>query len=142
MRIVSGMRPTGKLHIGHLLGALRNWKALQDDGKNECFFFVADWHALTTNYEHSVNLGWDLTPARRVPATMPTTLDGKVLCVGLLLTSLRSCPDPRCVLTRRLHTPKNGRMQDRLPIGGRRQPGNAEAVRRQLAGLPLDKVNV
>jgi tryptophanyl-tRNA synthetase len=50
MRIVSGMRPTGKLHLGHLLGALRNWHALQEKSGNECFFFVADWHALTTNY--------------------------------------------------------------------------------------------
>lgn len=50
MRVVSGMRPSGKLHIGHLLGALNNWKKLQAEGK-ECFFFVADWHALTTDYE-------------------------------------------------------------------------------------------
>jgi tryptophanyl-tRNA synthetase len=50
MRIVSGMRPTGKLHLGHLLGALRNWKSLQDKAENHCFFFIADWHALTTNY--------------------------------------------------------------------------------------------
>jgi tryptophanyl-tRNA synthetase len=48
-RIVSGVRPTGPLHLGHLLGALRNWIALQDD--NDCLFFVADWHALTTGYE-------------------------------------------------------------------------------------------
>ena len=43
------MRPSGKLHLGHLHGVLDNWKALQK--KYECFFFVADWHALTTNYE-------------------------------------------------------------------------------------------
>jgi tryptophanyl-tRNA synthetase len=49
MRIVSGSRPTGRLHLGHLLGALTNWLRLQDDG--ECFFFVADWHALTTGYQ-------------------------------------------------------------------------------------------
>lgn len=48
-RVVSGMRPTGGLHIGHLRGALQNWRRLQDDGE-ECFFFVADWHALTTDY--------------------------------------------------------------------------------------------
>lgn len=53
MRIVSGMRPTGKLHLGHLLGALRNWVALQDKKENECFFFVADWHALTTNFDET-----------------------------------------------------------------------------------------
>jgi len=42
------MRPTGKLHLGHLVGALRNWAALQDG--YECFYFVADWHALTSEY--------------------------------------------------------------------------------------------
>ena len=47
-RIVSGMRPTGKLHLGHLVGALENWASLQD--KYDCFYFVADWHALTSDY--------------------------------------------------------------------------------------------
>jgi tryptophanyl-tRNA synthetase len=49
MRIVSGSRPTGRLHLGHLLGALTNWRRLQEQA--ECFFFVADWHALTTGYK-------------------------------------------------------------------------------------------
>ncbi len=49
MRILSGVRPTGKPHIGNYIGALKNWKKLQDEG-HECFYFVADWHALTTNY--------------------------------------------------------------------------------------------
>ena len=48
-RVLSGMRPSGKLHLGHLHGVLSNWKRLQDT--YDCFFFVADWHALTTNYE-------------------------------------------------------------------------------------------
>jgi len=47
-RVLSGMRPTGKLHIGHYVGALQNWTRLQND--YDCFFFVADWHALTTDY--------------------------------------------------------------------------------------------
>jgi tryptophanyl-tRNA synthetase len=47
-RILSGMRPTGKLHLGNYVGALRNWVNLQDD--YDCFFFIADWHALTTDY--------------------------------------------------------------------------------------------
>jgi tryptophanyl-tRNA synthetase len=46
--VLSGMRPTGRLHLGHLHGALSNWVRLQDQA--ECFFFSADWHALTTNY--------------------------------------------------------------------------------------------
>ena len=48
-RILSGMRPTGKLHLGHLVGALDNWVRLQDD--YECFFMIADWHALMSEYE-------------------------------------------------------------------------------------------
>ena len=52
--IVSGARPTGLLHLGHLHGALRNWAALQDDYR--CFFFVADWHALTTDYQAPDNI--------------------------------------------------------------------------------------
>jgi tryptophanyl-tRNA synthetase len=47
-RVVSGMRPTGKLHLGHLVGALNNWASLQDT--YDCFYFVADWHALTSDY--------------------------------------------------------------------------------------------
>jgi len=44
------MRPTGRLHIGHFFGALENWVKLQNDPQHECFFFVADWHALTSDY--------------------------------------------------------------------------------------------
>jgi len=52
--ILSGMRPTGKLHLGHLVGALSNWIKFQDD--YDCLFMVADWHALMTEYEHPDNL--------------------------------------------------------------------------------------
>ncbi len=48
-RVVSGMRPTGSLHLGHFHGALKNWVKLQSE--YPCFFFVADWHALTTHYD-------------------------------------------------------------------------------------------
>jgi tryptophanyl-tRNA synthetase len=53
-RVVSGMRPTGRLHLGNYHGALANWVELQY--KYECYFFVADWHALTTAYENTDNL--------------------------------------------------------------------------------------
>jgi tryptophanyl-tRNA synthetase len=49
-RVLSGMRPTGRLHIGNYFGALANWVKLQDDPSNECYFFVADWHSLTSDY--------------------------------------------------------------------------------------------
>lgn len=48
-RVLSGMRPTGRLHLGHYHGVIKNWLALQQE--YDCFFFVADWHALTTHYE-------------------------------------------------------------------------------------------
>ena len=47
-RVLSGMRPTGQLHLGHLHGVLKNWVKLQHE--YDCFFFVADWHAMTTHY--------------------------------------------------------------------------------------------
>jgi len=50
-RILSGHRPTGQLHLGHLEGTLRTWASLQDD--YECFFEIADWHALTTDFEET-----------------------------------------------------------------------------------------
>jgi tryptophanyl-tRNA synthetase len=50
-RVLSGMRPSGKLHLGHYIGVLVNWKKLQEE--NDCFFFAADWHALTTEYDNT-----------------------------------------------------------------------------------------
>lgn len=60
-RIVSGMRPTGRLHLGHYHGVLKNWVELQHS--YECFFFAADWHALTTHYEDTSAIeknGWEM----------------------------------------------------------------------------------
>lgn len=60
-RTLSGMRPTGKLHLGHYHGVLKNWVRMQDD--YECFFFVADWHALTTSYDNPETMAlhvWDM----------------------------------------------------------------------------------
>ncbi|HUN91679.1 MAG TPA: tryptophan--tRNA ligase [Burkholderiaceae bacterium] len=60
-RVLSGMRPTGSCHIGHYHGALKNWVRLQDE--HPCFFFAADWHALTTHYESPEVVGesvWDM----------------------------------------------------------------------------------
>jgi tryptophanyl-tRNA synthetase len=57
-RVLSGMRPTGKLHLGHYHGVLKNWLKLQSE--YECFFFVADWHALTTDYDDTGDLGGNI----------------------------------------------------------------------------------
>jgi tryptophanyl-tRNA synthetase len=53
-RVLSGMRPTGKLHLGNYLGALHNWVQLQE--AHDCFYFVADWHALTSDYAHTAEI--------------------------------------------------------------------------------------
>jgi tryptophanyl-tRNA synthetase len=60
-RVLSGMRPTGALHLGHYHGALKNWVRLQQE--HDCFFFVADWHALTTHYDDPEVIGrnvWEM----------------------------------------------------------------------------------
>ena len=61
LRVLSGMRPTGQLHLGHLHGVIKNWTKLQHE--YECFFFIADWHALTTHYDDPLiieNNIWDM----------------------------------------------------------------------------------
>ncbi len=60
-RVLSGMRPTGRLHLGHYHGVLKNWVELQHE--YPCFFFVADWHALTTHYDNPSDIpqsSWDM----------------------------------------------------------------------------------
>ncbi len=69
-RVLSGMRPTGKLHLGNYMGALKNWVKLQ--GQYECYFFIADWHALTSDYAD---------PSQIAPNTMGVILD--YLAAGL-----------------------------------------------------------
>jgi tryptophanyl-tRNA synthetase len=69
-RVLSGMRPTGKLHLGNYMGALANWVKLQD--KYECYFFIADLHALTTDYADTSGVA---------PNTMEVALD--FLAAGL-----------------------------------------------------------
>jgi len=69
-RVLSGMRPTGKLHLGNYMGALANWVKLQD--KYDCYFFIADWHALTTDYAD---------PSEIAPNTVEVMLD--YLAAGL-----------------------------------------------------------
>ena len=74
-RVLSGMRPTGRLHIGHYFGALQNWVKLQNDATNDCFYFIADWHALTSDYadtaaiaENSVQIAIDYLASGLDPA--------------------------------------------------------------------------
>jgi len=79
------MRPTGRLHIGHYFGALQNWVKLQNDPQYECFFFVADWHALTSDYadtsqvaQNSIEIATDWLAAGVDPAKSTLFLQSSV----------------------------------------------------------------
>ena len=83
-RVLSGMRPTGKLHLGNYMGALANWVKLQDE--YECYFFIADWHALTTDYAgtseiapNTIEVILDYLAAGLDPAKSVLFLQSKVL---------------------------------------------------------------
>jgi tryptophanyl-tRNA synthetase len=88
-RVLSGMRPTGKLHLGNYVGALANWVKLQD--QYDCFFFVADWHALTTDYADTSRV--------------------KENCVEVMLDWLAAGLDPeRCVMFIQSHVPQHAEL--------------------------------
>lgn len=99
-RILSGMRPTGKLHLGHLVGALENWVALQHEYEN--FHLIADYHALTTNldsselYQNSLDMVIDWLAAGIDPAKSPIFRQSQIkehtelhLIFSMLITSAR-----------------------------------------------------
>ena len=88
-RVLSGMRPTGKLHLGNYVGALANWVKMQD--QYECFFFIADWHALTTDYADTSRV--------------------KENCVYVVLDWLAAGLDPeRCVMFIQSHVPQHAEL--------------------------------
>ena len=100
-RILSGMRPTGKLHLGNLVGALENWVKLQDQYEN--YHIVADWHTLTTDYEHtrlvqqnSIEMVMDWVAAGIDPVKSPIFVQSQVkqhaelnLILSMLITTAR-----------------------------------------------------
>ena len=84
-RVLSGMRPTGKLHLGNYMGALANWVKLQDSGQYECYFFIADVHALTTDYAdtskvkpNTREVALDFLAAGLDPKQTPIFIQGQV----------------------------------------------------------------
>jgi len=88
-RVLSGMRPTGKLHLGHYVGALDNWVRLQDN--YDCFFFVADWHALTTDYADTSRI--------------------KQNCIEIMIDWLAAGLDPeRCTMFIQSHVPQHAEL--------------------------------
>src|SRR5215469_15565891 len=88
-RVLSGMRSTGKLHLGNYVGALKNWVRMQDE--YDCFFFLADWHALTTDYADTSNV--------------------KDNSVEVMLDWLAAGLDPeRCVMFIQSHVPQHAEL--------------------------------
>jgi tryptophanyl-tRNA synthetase len=88
-RILSGMRPTGKLHLGNYVGALANWVKLQD--AYDSFFFIADWHALTTDYADTSEI--------------------KQSCIEVILDYLAAGLDPqRCTMFIQSHVPQHAEL--------------------------------
>jgi tryptophanyl-tRNA synthetase len=88
-RVLSGMRSTGKLHLGNYVGALQNWVRMQDE--YECFYFIADWHALTTDYADTSKV--------------------KVNSVDVLLDWLAAGLDPkRCTMFIQSHVPQHAEL--------------------------------
>src|SRR5262245_1409756 len=88
-RVLSGMRSTGKLHLGNYVGALANWVKLQDT--HDCFFFIADWHALTTDYADTSAI--------------------KQSCVEVMLDWLAAGLDPkRCTMFIQSHVPQHAEL--------------------------------
>ena len=98
-RILSGMRPTGRLHLGHLAGALENWVRLQYE--YESFFCIVDWHALTTHYDDTSGIRAGRTPWQsehsdqlRVVERYTRSKDGKTLTLTATMTDPWSLREP------------------------------------------------
>src|SRR5438309_364561 len=116
-RIVSGMRPTGKLHLGNYEGALKNWVKLQH--QYECFFFIADWHALTSDYADTSRIK-ENTLALHTEILVLTGTDGRKMSKSYNNTiELADAPETIREKVRRMIT-------DRTRIK-RSDPGHPEA---------------
>ncbi len=78
--VLSGLRPTGRVHLGNYFGAVKNWVDLEKSGRYRCFFFVADLHALTTDYADTM-LVLDLpTQTWKKPVPLPYGARGQGVC--------------------------------------------------------------
>src|SRR5258708_39581864 len=103
-RVLSGMRPTGAMHLGHYHGALKNWARLQNEFP--CLFFAADWHALTTHYEDPAVIEqtvWEMFVdwlACGIDPTKGTLFSQARVPQRAELTVLRSCFAPPAGLRR------------------------------------------
>ena len=128
-RVFSGMRPTGKLHLGNYMGALANWVKLQD--QYECYFFIADWHALTTDYAD---------PSQIAPNTLDVLLD--YLAAGLDPARSVLFLQSRVLAARRAEPAAGHDYAGRLAgaraqlQGAAEEPGQQGSVELRVSGLP------
>ena len=119
----------GPLHLGHLVGALRNWAALQD--QCDCLYFVADWHALTSEYANTLAL------VGNASTTWPTGLPPASIPSGARSSFSRSCPSTRAVAAAvdgRAHSVARARADLQ---GAARADHRQGPVERRLPGYPL-----
>ncbi len=120
-RVLSGMRSTGKLHLGNYVGALENWVRMQD--QYDCFFFIADWHALTTDYADTSRL--------------------KENSVDVLLDWLAAGLDPaKCVMFIQSHVPAHAELHLLLsmitPLGWLERVPTYKEQKENIKGKDLD----
>jgi tryptophanyl-tRNA synthetase len=120
-RVLSGMRSTGKLHLGNYVGALENWVRMQDE--YDCFFFIADWHALTTDYADTSRL--------------------KENSVEVLLDWLAAGLDPaKCVMFIQSHVPAHAELHLLLsmitPLGWLERVPTYKEQKDNIKGKDLD----
>src|SRR5450755_842067 len=120
-RVLSGMRSTGKLHLGNYVGALENWVRMQDE--SDCFFFIADWHALTTDYADTSRL--------------------KENSVEVLLDWLAAGLDPaKCVMFIQSHVPAHAELHLLLsmitPLGWLERVPTYKEQKENIKGKDLD----
>jgi tryptophanyl-tRNA synthetase len=120
-RVLSGMRSTGKLHLGNYVGALENWVRMQE--QYDCFFFIADWHALTTDYADTSRL--------------------KENSVDVLLDWLAAGLDPaKCVMFIQSHVPMHAELHLLLsmitPLGWLERVPTYKEQKENIKGKDLD----
>ncbi len=132
--IMSAMRPTGKLHLGHYLGVIQNWVKLQD--KYECYFGVADWHALTTKYDNTENLRQDCREVIMDWLASGIDPDKSVLYIQSLIPEIAELNIYLGMITPESWVEKDPTLKDMVKIL-REKESNAQQLNYGLLGYPV-----
>lgn len=131
---MSAMRPTGKLHLGHYLGVIQNWVKLQD--KYECYFGVADWHALTTKYDNTENLRQDCREVIMDWLASGIDPDKSVLYIQSLIPEIAELNIYLGMITPESWVEKDPTLKDMVKIL-REKESNAQQLNYGLLGYPV-----